>query len=222
MDGGDDRSYASRLMYVMLFAVAMGYFEAVVVVYLREIFYPEGFTLPLKTIPPRLMVIELCREASTVVMLAVVAALAAKKFWERFGWFIILFGVWDIFYYIFLKVTLNWPATFTDWDILFLIPLPWFGPVIAPVLIAVVMTVVGISITKLCRDGYDFRPTKPGWILSIAGTAVLLYSFMCDLEAGWCGKMPRPYSYPLLVVGLVLYCAAYGHVRREVKRRGKL
>ena len=116
----NELSYRMRLIYVMLFAVAMGYFEAAIVVYLRELYYPEGFSFPLTVPPVRLIIIELFREAATIIMLISVAALAARKFWERFGYFIILFGIWDIFYYISLKVTLNWPSTLFDWDILFL------------------------------------------------------------------------------------------------------
>ena len=33
---------------LLLYAVAMGYLEAAVVVYLRAIYYPEGFSFPLK------------------------------------------------------------------------------------------------------------------------------------------------------------------------------
>ena len=55
---------------------------------------------------------------------------------EEFAGFVVVFGVWDIFYYVFLRVLVTWPASLLDWDILFLIPLPWVGPVLAPVLIA--------------------------------------------------------------------------------------
>ena len=208
-------SYTTRLLNIILFGIAMGYFEAVVVVYLRGMFYPEGFSFPLKLAVQQYAVIEVCREAATIVMLITVAVLAGRKFWERFGYFLIMFGVWDIFYYIFLKVTINWPATVFDWDVLFLIPLPWIGPVIAPSLVALLMTAVGISMTYLIDRGYDFRPTRLSWILSIAATALILYSFMRDFDAALRQQMPQPYSYWLLVIGLILYGAAYVHVYRK-------
>ncbi len=211
-------SYPARIFYVCLFAVAMGYFEAMVVVYLRELYYPEGFSFPLKLISPEMIILELFREAATIVMLSSVSALAAKKFWNRFGYFIILFGVWDIFFYIWLKVTINWPSTLFEWDILFLIPLPWIGPVIAPVLVAVLMIAVGLSITHLFHKGYNFRPTVLTWMLAIAATLLILYSFMRDIEATLHQKIPEPYYYPLLLAGLVLYGVAYIISYRKAKR----
>lgn len=199
----------------------MGYFEAAVVVYLRGMFYSEGFSFPLKLIPARLAVIEICRETATIVILITVSMLAGRKFWERFGYFLILFGVWDICYYIFLKVTIDWPSTVFDWDVLFLIPLPWIGPVIAPSLVAVLMTAVGISITCLVDKSYDFRPTGLSWILSIAATTMILYSFMRDFDATLHQQMPRAYSYWMLIAGLFLYCTAFGHVYRSVVEKSE-
>lgn len=210
--------YVKRLIVISLFAVAMGYFEAALVVYLRGMFYPEGFSFPLKIIPERFIVIEVFREASTMVMLITVAALAAKKFWEWFGWFIILFGIWDIFYYIFLKATFDWPSSVFEWDMLFLIPIPWIGPVIAPVLVAVLMTATGISITLLFHRGYDFKPTLLSWILSLAATASILFSFVRDTDAGFRQHIPEPYRYELLITGLILYSAAYLHSHVKVKK----
>ena len=211
-------SYVKRLICISLFAVAMGYFEAAVVVYLRELFYPDGFSFPLKIMPEQLIVIEVFREASTMVILITVAALAAKKFWEWFGWFIILFGIWDIFYYIFLKATLDWPSSVIEWDVLFLIPIPWIGPVIAPALVALLMTAIGISVTLLFHRGYDFKPTLLSWILSLAATSSILFSFVRDTDAGLRQQIPEPYRYELLIAGLILYSAAYLHSYVKVKK----
>ena len=212
------RSYAARLFTITLFAVAMGFFEAMVVVYLRELFYPAGFSFPLKPVPPALLALEIAREAATIVMLSCVAVLAAKRFWARFGYFLVLFGVWDVFYYIWLKAAIGWPATVFDWDILFLIPLPWIGPVIAPVLIALFMIAAGISLTRIFAAGGEFRPVRSSWVMASAGTVILLYSFMNDLDAGLGGMMPKPYSYALLGAGLALYGAAYGLSYRRIVR----
>jgi len=196
----------------------MGYFEAAVVVYLRELFYPGGFSFPLKLMSERLIIIELFREASTIAMLIAVAALAGKKFWERFGYFLILFGVWDIFYYIWLKATINWPSSIFDWDILFLIPLPWIGPVIAPSLVALLMIVTGIAITRLFNRGYDFKPTGITWLLAVIATIAILYSFMRDIDAGLYQTVPKPYCYRMLCAGLVLYAAAFIPSYRKARR----
>ena len=201
--------YRTRIILILLFGVSFAYVEATVVVYLRELLYPEGFTFPLKLMPLNLITIELFRELVSIVMLVAVAAVTGKKFWERFGYFITLFGVWDIFYYIWLKVTIDWPSSLLDWDILFLIPIPWIGPVIAPVLVALLMVITGLSITNLFIRGYTFRPTVLAWVLSVVGTAALLFSFMGDTGATLHQQMPQPYMYGFLIVGLLLYLIAY-------------
>ena len=202
-------SYINRLKYIILFAVAMGYFEAALVVYLREFLYPEGFSFPFKIIPVNLAVIEIVREAATVIMLIAVSALAGRKFWERFGYFIILFGIWDIFYYVFLWLTIGWPSTIFEWDVLFLIPLPWIGPVIAPVLVAVLMVVCGVLMTRMIHKGREFRFTRLSWVLGCVATAVILFTFMRDFNATMRQQLPQPYWYWLLFAGLALYCWAF-------------
>ncbi|MEW5923916.1 MAG: hypothetical protein AB1746_08020 [Candidatus Zixiibacteriota bacterium] len=206
-----------KYLFIILFAVAMAYFEAAVVVYLRQLYYPGGFSLPLVSIPERFIVIEIIREASTIVMLLMAAALAGRKLWERFGYFLILFGIWDIFYYVWLKVTINWPASLYDWDVLFLIPVPWIGPVIAPVAISIVMIITGYAITRLFNKGRNFRPTFFSWIIAIIATMMILFSFMYDFGATLHYDLPRPYMYWLLISGLTLYIWAYLHSYSRTK-----
>ncbi len=201
--------YHKRLALVALFALAMGYLEAAVVAYLRELYYPTGFVFPLKGMPGRIIAIELARELATIIMLATAAGITGRKRWERFGYFLILFGIWDIFYYVWLKVILDWPSTLTDWDILFLIPVPWIGPVIAPVLVALLMTVCGYLITRRISDGGEFSPGALAWVTGVTATIVILYSFMKDTQATIGQGEPDAYSYPLLLVGLALYIGAF-------------
>ncbi|MBM2841137.1 MAG: hypothetical protein HW412_1665, partial [Bacteroidetes bacterium] len=172
-----------RLLWVSLFGVTFAFVESSVVVYLRSIYYPEGFAFPLKLISQQHLTVELAREAATIVMLAAVGILAGSKAWERFGYFLVAFGVWDIFYYVWLKVILDWPASLSDWDILFLIPLPWIGPVIAPVFISLLMILCGLTIAVRFEQRKFFHPNRWSWMLAIAGTLVVLYSFMTDTEA---------------------------------------
>ena len=206
-----DYSPTKKYLFAAIFAVAMAYFEAAVVVYLREIYYPGGFSLPLVMIPQKMIIIELFREASTMIMLIAVTWFMGRKFWERFGWFIILFGIWDIFYYVWLKLTIGWPESLLDWDVLFLIPVPWIGPVISPVAVSAVMIIIGYSITKLYFKGRHFKPTLFSWILASVATCMVLFSFMHDLDATLRLQPPRPYLYWLLISGLTLYAWAYLH-----------
>ena len=124
---------------LFIFAVAMGFLEAIVVVYVRELYYPEGFTFPLKALPANLVTIELIRELCTFLMLGSVAWLSGKTLLRRLSAFLFTFGVWDIIYYAALKLFLDWPESLLTWDILFLIPITWVGPVLAPIICSVVM-----------------------------------------------------------------------------------
>jgi hypothetical protein len=193
-----------RLGWVTLFAAAFALVEASVVIYLRAIYYPGGFVFPLQTMAPPHLWVELGREAATIVMLVVVGIIAGNSRWERFGAFLVAFGAWDILFYGWLKIIIGWPSTWFDWDILFLLPLPWIGPVIAPVAIAAAMTVLGTLMALRAAGGQIFRPQLFSWLCAIGGTAVLLVSFMMDTDAGMQKALPAPYRYDLLAAGLFL------------------
>ncbi len=199
------RSLLTRLLWVGLFAVAFAFVESSVVVYLRSIYYPDGFTFPLHLVEERHLLVELLRELSTILMLVAVGVLAGRRGWERFAYFMIAFGVWDVFYYVWLKAVLDWPSSITEWDVLFLIPLVWIGPVIAPVLVSLMMITCGVLLLRRLDGGQPFRPGFRSWALSIIATLLLLYSFMADTGATLGGDAPEPYGYGFLAVGLVLY-----------------
>jgi len=170
-----------KLTVVGIFAVAMAFLESVIVVYLRELFYPEGFDFPLKGfIAPWVLNIEWTREFFTIVMLASVAFLAGKKFHEKFAYFLYSFAIWDIFYYIWLKVILNWPSSLVTWDLLFLIPLPWIGPVIAPIIASLTMIVFSVLIINFEDRGKKARIAIKEWMMFIIGVLIVLYTFLYD------------------------------------------
>lgn len=208
-----------KLIWISLFGIAFGFVESSVVVYLRAVYYPEGFTWPLKVMRNEHLIIELLREATTIIMLAAVGIVAGRKGWQRFGYFLIAFGVWDIFYYVWLKAILNWPAMMTDWDILFLIPLPWIGPVISAALIALLMTVCGIDIVVRTSLHKHFHPTLLSWLCAILGTTAILYSFIHDTNATLMDQQPQPYCYVLLIAGLILYVVGYTLACRPLAKK---
>jgi hypothetical protein len=165
---------------VSIFAIAMGFLESAVVVYLREIYYPEGFNFPLTPIDAHVAVTELLREAATIIMLVSLGYLAGKNLSARFAWFIYSFAIWDIFYYIFLKLLLDWPESLMTDDILFLIPVIWVGPVISPVIVAISM--IGLSVIILVFDskGIKTQISKIEWVLLISGAVILIVAFTWD------------------------------------------
>jgi len=171
------------LPVITAFAIAMGYLEAAVVVYLREILYPEGFGFPLAPIGKDLAATELLREAATLIMLAGIGAVAARRFSTRFAWFLYSFAIWDIFYYVFLKLLLGWPETLMTWDILFLIPTTWTGPVLAPLLVSLTMILLALAILLKQERGLETRIPQMVWAGLITGSVILIVAFVYDYMA---------------------------------------
>ena len=191
-----------RITFLVIFAVAMAYLESAVVVYLRVLHYPQGFSFPLVSLETEYVLVEIGREFSTIVMLVVLAWLAGKTFYQRFAVFCLVFGIWDIFYYVWLKVLLDWPESLLTWDILFLIPLPWIGPVLSPVTVAVCMVVGGTSILRRIGSGGRFAPNWREWAIALGGALLILLSYTCDLDATLRLSMPGPYRWELLIIGV--------------------
>lgn len=200
-----------RLLWLSAFAIAMAYLESAVVVYLRALYYPGGFSFPMVAIPPAMAAIEIGREAATIVMLLAVAVLTGRDRWERFLAFNIAFGVWDIFYYAWLWVFLRWPATILDWDVLFLIPVPWIGPVLAPMLVSVALIVTSVWLWALRGRGIVPRFSRADWLVAIVGGGIVLLSFMLDFRAVVDGQLPSPYRWDLFTAGMVLALGAWFH-----------
>ena len=194
----------ATLAAVIIFSVAMAFWEASVVIYLRELYYPNGFVFPLRIMPANIYNIELVREAATIVMLAAIGWLSAKSFMSRFACFMIAFGIWDIFYYVFLKVTLNWPANILQWDILFLIPLPWVGPVLAPVIISFLL--IGTGIYVLFRESGQnlIIITKWRWALFALSALVIIGSFLTNTKAMINQTVPTSFHWEIFTIGLLL------------------
>lgn len=161
----------------------MGLLEAIVVVYLRTLHCPEGFAFPLVSIAPQILSTELLREMATIVMLALVAIIAGRNSLQRFAYFLFTFGVWDIAYYLFLRVFLDWPPSVFTWDVLFLIPLPWVAPVLAPLFCAVMMILMSLAMIFLQFRGYRVTIGFTEWVLLLVGVAVVLATFVWDFMA---------------------------------------
>ncbi len=220
------RSDTRKALLLGVFAIAMGYVEAAVVVYLRRIYYPQGFAFPLNNaVLDRMFLIEPGRELATIIMLSTIAILVGRRRLERFGWFLFAFAVWDVFYYVWLKALLNWPPSLLTWDILFLIPFPWAAPVLSPVLVAVSMAVWGLMLVKLDRVGRVLRPRLGEWLMTALGALAILGSFLRDFAAVAMRSSDRaaqvaahfPSNYPwwLFALGLALLWAALLSISRR-------
>lgn len=220
-----------RLSCVFAYAVAMAWVESATVFYLRTMVdrinpYQEN---PLPVIGA-LGQVELVREAATLVMLLTVGLLAGRTWRARLGYAACAFGVWDICYYGFLKVICGWPHSWLDWDILFLLPLPWWGPVLAPMCIALLMVIWGVLASLENRTASPDAPgVRPGvmtsnrafrlrewapWALNLAGILLALRVFMADsLRVSSQGVetvrqvLPSHFEWPLFGLALLLMAA---------------
>ena len=198
-----------QLFRLLLWGILFGYMEAAVVVYLQEIYYPDGFTFPLKNILGSVLWTEVGREAATLLIMAATAALAFERLQSRVAAFAVLFGVWDLCYYLFLKLVLDWPEEPGTWDLLFLIPLPWVGPVWAPMLVSVMLVIAGSAL--LLRNAQEHYPAFDRAFLlgEVAAGTLIVASF---LLAGSCvlqGRAPEGFAWPLFLAGLLLGTAAF-------------
>ncbi len=163
-----EREDIFKLTGLLFFATAMGYSESAVVVYLRELYYKDGFHiisgLSLKAVPLRILITEAVREVATIIMLISLSMLLARKDWlKRFAYFLFAFSIWDITYYVWLFVLIRWPGSLLKSDVLFLIPRPWVGPVIAPILTSCAFISISIMILSTKKEILSFKELLKMW-----------------------------------------------------------
>ncbi len=197
-----------RLAWLAIYAVAMAYVESAVVVYLRALYYPDGFQFPLAPMPLGQVAVEIGREAATIVMLLGVARLASVDSWEWFLLFCVSFGVWDVFYYVWLWAFISWPPSLLTWDVLFLIPVPWIAPVLAPIVVSGGLISGALWLLRLKSQGVALRFSRHVWGLSVAGGLIVLLSFTVDYEAAIQAREPPPFRWGLFAAGVGFGVAA--------------
>ncbi len=204
-----------RATYTVLcvFALALGWIEAAVVVYLRELYYPGGFRFPVILMPSRLVVVETVREACTLVVLGAVAWLAARRTAARMGAFLLLFGVWDLTYYGVLKLVLGWPDRLATWDILFLIPLPWIGPVWAPGVVAVLFVIAGSYLFWTADRSRSYR--RQDVAVLILSAVVIIAAFLAEWRVVADERVPQEFPVWLFWAGVLLGISWFLHVERR-------
>jgi hypothetical protein len=169
-----------KLIGAAIYAVAMAYVEAAAVVYLRRVYGIGDLLRDVVPYDARLAAIELGRETATLVMILAVGFVAGRSVQSRLGFACVVFGTWDIVYYAWLRVMLGWPDSLLAPDLLFLIPLPWWGPVLAPVLVALLSIAGGARAVLHDDRGEVMRANPLTWAGLLAGALAILYAFMAD------------------------------------------
>lgn len=188
---------------LVLFAAAMAFAEAAVVVYLRRIL-GEIDIFPMKDLPSPLLSMEIAREAATVAMLLAVAFLSVRGGLRRMGAFLLLFAAWDIFYYAWLRLAIGWPSGIGEWDILFLIPLPWVGPVWSVLLICAGMLVFSVLFLRASEEA-PFAPGLWGWATGAGGAGAVVATYILEWrKIGYGSGIPSGFSIPPYLLGILL------------------
>ena len=233
------RPWYRLLPWITAFAIAMGFLESSVVVYLRALEYPSGFIFPLVQMDAKLVSTELFREFATLVMLLAPGALLTKGRLERFAWFCWSFAVWDLFYYVFLKLLLGWPESLLTWDVLFLLPTVWVGPVLAPCMVSIGLISLAVVILHGLERRPTYAPSRVQWILLIGAGVIILFTFMSDPirylrtlgpngGAGSIGMnaladyVPLSFQWPLFLFACALASVALITMLRDTRRVVKL
>lgn len=226
------------LIAIILFGVAFGYVEAAVVVYLRNLsepalahvdpgrnpndLFPTLTLAQIKTYPAlaRALEIELGREAATLLMLAAVAIAVGANRAQSAAAFVTAFGVWDAAFYAFLRLFIHWPPSLLTWDLLFILPVPWSGPVLAPLIVSASMIAAGVYVIHREFAGRPVRPSLLHWLGILVGGLVIILSFVWNYPHLIAGGVPHHFPWAVFVVGeligLMSFCTALAARERPV------
>lgn len=200
--------WPKRLMILTIFSIAMAMLESAIVIYLREHYYPDGFSFPLSLVTRTVAITEFFREAATLIMLVTIGYLTGRNFKERFACFIYAFAIWDIFYYVFLYVIISWPSSFFTWDVLFLLPAMWTGPVIAPVLTSLNMILLALGIIYFNEKKSESKLSIIEWCLLSIGSLIVIGGFMQEFLAyllqyfSWFQLVTKLFSHDVLILSM--------------------
>ena len=186
--------------WAALFAVSMGFFEAAVVVDLRKIFNIGGSLFPLNLDVEMCGVIEMWREFFSIVMLVSVAAILSRGKKTGVAWFCYLFGIWDILYYVFLKILIGWPESLMTWDILFLLPVPWVSPVLAPIFAS--LTLISIAVVTIHIYESDKKINHPRILFTaeLFAALIMIISFCWQWRDIAAGGVPKNFPWIIFAV----------------------
>jgi hypothetical protein len=207
----DVRSFRTTAVVVVAYAAATAYLEAAVVVYLQLALGAQvGAIFPLRPASEvgSLLAIEAGREAATLVMIGAVGLLVGRTRLERLAWSAVVFGVWDIGYYAWLYLFSGWPPSLDTPDLLFLLPVPWVGPIWSPVAVSVALVGVGLAAASALRSGRRLAVARWHWGAGLGGGLIVVLSFTGDAPRLIDGGLPGPYPWPVFAAGMLLALAA--------------
>jgi hypothetical protein len=219
MRNNDHRLLSSVGLWI--FALAFGWIEAAVVIYLREVSRGDVSVVPdqflLVSVPAHLVPVEVVREACTLLLLAAVASLAGRHWRDRVGGFLLAFGIWDLAYYGVLRLVLGWPDSLANWDILFLIPLPWVAPVWAPMTVAALFVITGTYL--FCTAAPSRTYTSTDIAILIVAPLLIIAAFLAEWRVVPTRGVPHRFPFWLFWSGVILGTSWFVHVERRLSLR---
>ena len=182
MTAANRAGFAGTAIAVLAFGAAFGYVEATVVVYLRAALglVPGAVMTHDPGIFGTFEAAEIARELATLVMIATVGWLAGRTALERLALAAVVFGTWDIAYYAGLRLAIGWPPSLDTWDVLFLVPTPWFGPVWAPLVVSSALVIAGLAAARRLRAGGLIVVGPWRAVGGLAGGGLVILSFLLE------------------------------------------
>lgn len=196
------------LVWLGIFAVAFGYIEAAVAHYLRMHLYPDGFHASVLLVADsHTVAVEAGRELCTLLVIAAAAALTPGPPMRRVANFVYVFAIWDLTYYAALWLFEGWPASLLAWDLLFVIPVPWFAPVLAPISISCIGIIGACSVHVILNRRKELIVPWHGFALVNGALMAWEISFM--LHDGPLDRFPTRYRWWLFLLGIALAGAGY-------------
>lgn len=195
------------ILAIATYGIAMAYLEAAVVVYLRAalgVGTGDVFPVDFSATGNHLGFIELGRELATLLMIAGVGWIAGRSPLERLAWAAVVFGIWDVGYYAWLWVFSGWPPSVGTWDLLFLLPVPWAGPVWAPVVVSGGLVAFGLIFAGRLRSGSGVRLGRSGLVALLTAGAIVVLSFILNANVVLAGETPTSFPWPVFGLGMTM------------------
>jgi hypothetical protein len=153
-------------------------------------------------------------------MLVALAALVGRDVLDRFFVFAFVFGVWDIVYYVGLRLCLGWPESLLTWDILFLLPLPWLAPVLYPVMVSLALVAGCLLHDALRARGRVPRLGGVEWLVASAGASVIVVAFCWNWRTVLEQRIPTVFPAALFFAGLLCGTAPFVRAFLRSAREG--
>jgi len=200
-----------KLSYLTLFAISFAFVIGVTVYYFRLHFYAPQFSFPINWKEGLPFYTLFGRQLASLMVIFLLAWLSGKNLKQKIAAFLYVFGVWDIFYYLSLYIICRWPNSFLTNDLLFVIPLPWTGPVLAPMVVSLVLISLGVTLFFLDKKSMQLNSPFILWVFEIVSGGFIVLSFLWNFQAVYQGEVPTPFPWFLFISGLILGIGSFGY-----------